>query len=459
MLTAVPVFIVTFGVLITFHEYGHFWAARRMGIKVLRFSIGFGKTLFSWHDRHGTEFVIALIPLGGYVKMLDSRDCELEEFALAEQRPIDQIEAEEFTRKSLLARAFVVAAGPLANLLLAVLVLWAVYLPGETGLAAVIQSVEAGSPAAEAGLEVGQEIVEIDGKPTPTRQALHLQLLKRLGENGTLAISSRYPNSDLVYQAEIELRDWLKGASEPDPVADLGIGLFVPPMQLTLSQVFVGTPADKAGLKQGDEIVAVDSIELTEFAQLVEYVSDRPGVELQIDYLRAGERLSSQLTPESAQLDNGDTVGRIGIAAQRSAWPEEMIREYRHSPVEAFQAGLNRTWELSVFSVNAVKKMLFGQMSPKNMAGPITIAQVANDSAKIGWLPWLNLLALLSISLGIMNLLPIPMLDGGHLMYFLVEALKGSPVSERVQIIGQQFGLFVLISVFVLVMFNDIARL
>ncbi|MFK8019508.1 MAG: RIP metalloprotease RseP [Pseudomonadales bacterium] len=459
MLTAIPVFIITFGVLITFHEYGHFWAARRSGIRVIRFSIGFGKPLLRWHDKHGTEFVVAAIPLGGYVKMLDARDCDLHELAESEQQPVAKLEEEEFTGKSLLARTFVVAAGPLANLLLAVIVLWGVYLPGERGVAPVIAAVEIGSLAEQAGLEAGQEIVEIDGNSTLTRQALHLQLLKRLGETGIMTVGSRYSSSDLVYESELQLNEWLRGAAEPDPVNALGITLFVPPMQLSLSQVVTGGPADIAGLKKGDTLTAIDGVELNDFSELVRYVSERPGVEIEISYLRGTTPSVASLTPAAQVLDNGNTVGRIGIGAQRAPWPEHMIREFKHTPLQALQAGLSRTWELSLFSVNAVKKMLFGEMSPKNMAGPITIAQVANDSAKVGWLPWLNLLALLSISLGIMNLLPIPMLDGGHLLYFLVEALKGSPVSERVQIIGQQFGLFILISVFVLVMFNDIARL
>ncbi|MEM8500475.1 MAG: RIP metalloprotease RseP [Pseudomonadota bacterium] len=458
-LTTILVFVVTFGVLITFHEYGHFWAARRMGIKVLRFSIGFGKPFYTWHDSQGTEFVITPFPLGGYVKMLDQRDCNLAEFAEQADCSMADIEAEEFTAKSVWARIFVVAAGPVANLLLAILVLWGVYLGGERGLAPVIEQVEAQSLAAEAGLEAGQEIVEVDGLETPTRQALQLQLFKRLGESGTLLLSVRYPDSDLVYQSEIELDHWLQGVAEPDVLGALGLQMYRPDIELILSTVEENSPGDRAGLRAGDELLRVDGQAIESWASLVSYIQARPKISIDLDYRRNDKETRTVVVPQSVENQQGENIGRVGIAPSMGKWPEHMIREYRYSPLQALHAGVDRTWELSVLTVNAVKKMLFGQMSPKNMAGPITIAQVANDSAAAGWLSWLNLLALLSISLGIMNLLPIPMLDGGHLLYFVVEIFKGSPVSERVQIVGQQLGLFVLIGVFVLVMVNDIARL
>ncbi len=459
ILSTVAVFIITFGVLITFHEYGHFWAARRMGVRVLRFSIGFGKPIFSWRDRRDTEFVVTALPLGGYVKMLDSRDCDLEEYAEREQRGLAALQAEEFTSKSVWARIFVVAAGPVANLLLAFLVLWAVFMAGERGLAPVISAVESGSLAAAAGLEPGQEIVEIDGQETPTRRALQLQLLKRLGETGILVIGTRYPDSELVYQSEVMLDNWLRGIDEPNPIADLGVTFFRPAIELTVGEVVQGTAAAQAGLVAGDRLIAVDGQTLANWPALVKRVEGSPEQTIELEIQRAGKNLTLAVTPNAQTDENGRVVGKIGVRPTLAPWPEGMIREYRYSPLEALQAGMTRTWELSVFTLEAVKKMLFGQMSPKNLAGPITIAQVANDSAKAGFIAWLELLALLSISLGIMNLLPIPMLDGGHLLYFMVEVLKGSPVSERVQIVGQQFGLFVLISVFVLVMVNDIARL
>lgn len=452
ILSTIAVFVVTFGVLITFHEYGHFWAARRSGIKVLRFSIGFGKPLLRWRDRHDTEFVVAALPLGGYVKMLDLRDADVDEYSQQELR------AEEFTGKSVWSRIFVVAAGPVANLLLAILVLWGVYLMGERGLAPIVADVESGSIAAQAGLETGQEIVEVDGLATPTRRALLMQLLKRLGETGTLEIATRYPDDTLVYKSEVNLNNWLKGVEEPDPIAGLGLTLYAPPITLVLGQVVPASPAENAGLIIGDELLRADGASIASWSSWVDYVKARPGAVIELEYRRDDETFNTRLVPESINAD-GQSYGRVGLAPSYAPWPEDMIREYHYSPLEALRTGVQRTWELSVFSLKAIKKMLFGQMSAKNMAGPITIAQIANDSAKAGFLSWLNLLALLSISLGIMNLLPIPMLDGGHLMYFFVELMKGSPVSEKVQMAGQQFGFFVLVGVFLLVIFNDIARL
>lgn len=458
-ISTVVVFLLTFGVLVTFHEYGHFWAARRSGMRVLRFSIGFGKPIISWLDKHGTEFVITAIPLGGYVKLLDARDTDLDQFALDNDIPIDEVHDAEFTGKSVWSRIFVFAAGPLANLLLAILVYWGMFLGGERGIAPVIATVQEGSIAAEAGLEAGQEIVEIDGEVTPTWQALHLRLLGRLGDSGVLTIASKYPNEDLVYQTEIELQDWLRGEAEPNPVAGLGISLFRPAISLRMAAITPNSAASEAGLLVGDELLIADGQKIESWAYWVEYIHSRPEQAIELVYERDGQQINTVLTPSAVQNDEGERIGFAGHSPLQEPWPEDMRREFFYSPIEALQAGVNKTAELSAFTLAAVKKIIVGQMSAKNMAGPITIAQVANDSAKSGLMTYLGLLAMLSISLGIFNLLPIPMLDGGHLMYFLIEIIKGSPVSERAQMIGHQFGFFFLAGVFVLVMVNDIGRL
>ncbi|MGI9295530.1 MAG: RIP metalloprotease RseP, partial [Pseudomonadales bacterium] len=272
----IVVAIVTLGILVTFHEYGHFWVARRNRVKVLRFSVGFGKPLFSWYDKHDTEFVIAAIPLGGYVKMLDEREGE-----------VDPGELEHaFTRKSVYARIAIVLAGPVANLILAVFVLWLGFLAGERGVAPIIDAVAPDSPAEQAGLTVGQEIVAIDGHETPTWRALSLRLLERLGESGTLSISAKYPDSDLIYDANAELNDWLQGQEEPDLFAGLGVTLFRPKVELTIAEIIPNSAADQAGLQRGDEILMANGQLMENWEQWVDYVQQHPDQTIALQIMR-----------------------------------------------------------------------------------------------------------------------------------------------------------------------------
>ena len=449
LVTTILITLFTLGVLVTFHEYGHFWVARKRGIKVLRFSVGFGTPLVKWHDKHGTEFVIAALPLGGYVKMLDER-----EGAVA---PEDLSSA--FTQKSVWSRIAVVSAGPIANLLLAVLVLWVVNLGGQRGIVPIIDGVEHGSLAEKAGLEAGQEIIEIDGKPTPTWQALNMSLLSRLGETGILAIASKYPDSDLVYQSELELVDWLKGTEQPDLTGGLGVKLFRPHVQLTLSDVSKASPAEAAGLKAGDEITSADGVDMQNWSQWVAYVVARGDQDIALSYKRDGQLYETRIRPAVVETEDGKKIGRVGVRPVGGTWPEHMLRDFHYSPVQALSAAAKRTWDLSLFTLSSIKKMLFGQISAKNLSGPITIAQVASDSAEAGWRSYLGFLALLSVSLGVLNLLPIPVLDGGHLLFYMLEILKGSPVSDKMQLVGQQIGMFVIMGVMVLAFVNDFARL
>ncbi|MGI9285073.1 MAG: RIP metalloprotease RseP [Pseudomonadales bacterium] len=445
----IAVTIFTLGVLVTFHEYGHFWVARRNGIKVLRFSIGFGKPLITWYDKQGTEFVIAAIPLGGYVKMLDEREGE-----------VDPGEIEQaFTQKSVYARIAVVIAGPAANLLLAVFVLWLGFLAGERGVAPVIDAVAPDSPAAQAGLTVGQEIVAIDGHETPTWRALSLRLLERIGESGTLSISSKYPDSDLIYDADAELKNWLQGQEEPDLFAGLGVTLFRPKVELKIDEIVPNSAADQAGLRRGDEILMSNGQLMETWDQWVEYVQQHPEQAINVQIMRNGESINLDLTPQRVVGEDGREIGRVGVKPQIGEWPEYMLRDYDYSIWGAAAAAVARTWQLSKFTLQSIKKMLFGQISAKNLSGPITIAKVAGDSAQSGWQSYLGFLALLSVSLGVLNLLPIPVLDGGHLLFYLIELVKGSPLSDRIQIAGQQIGLLMLAGVMLLAFYNDFSRL
>ncbi len=442
-------FLAALVILVAIHEFGHFYVARRCGVKVLRFSIGFGKRLCSWHDRSGTEYSLALIPLGGYVKMLDEREGEVPEALLPYA----------FTRKSVWQRIAIVAAGPLANFILAVLLFWLLLLPGGVGIAPVIDQVQEGSVAEAAGLEAGQEIVAVDGELTPTWQQLNRQLLARLGESGTIRFSAKYPDSDLVYESEASLQAWLRGVEEPKPVEGLGLTLYRPSASLEIAQVVAASPAERAGIEVGDLLTLADAAPIADWSAWVDYVRARPQQSISLQLERDGQMLAVSLLPESVGGSDGKAFGRVGLAPQVPEWPEHMLREYSYSLTGAFVKAVAQTWDTAGFVLSSVKKLLIGQISTKNLSGPITIAKVAGDSAKAGWAYFAGFLALLSVSLGVFNLLPIPVLDGGHLFYYLIEVVKGSPLSERVQVVGYQVGVFVVAGIMMLAIYNDLMRL
>jgi len=442
-------FLLALGVLVTFHEFGHYYVARRCGVKVLRFSVGFGKRLFSWRDRHGTEFMLAAIPLGGYVKMLDEREGEVPEELLSQA----------FTQKSVWARIAIVAAGPVANFILAIVLFWVMLLPGVSDIVPVIGSVKPASIAAQAGLDAGQEIIAVDGEATPTWQALHQQLLQRLGETGRITFTVKYLDSNLNYESEAELSDWLKGVDEPDVIKGLGIAMYRPPFEVIIDSVLPDSPAEAAGLKKGDKVLSADDEPMPEWMDWVKYVRARPDKLMSLGVLRDGKTIDLAITPRRIVTEAGEAQGQVGVSPLVPTWPESMRRDFEYSLAGAFVAGVNKTWETSHFVLLSVKKLILGQISTKNLSGPITIAKVAGDSAKAGWTYYVGFLALLSVSLGVFNLLPIPVLDGGHLLYYFVELLKGSPVPEKVQLVGYQLGLFMVLGVMILAVYNDIMRL
>jgi regulator of sigma E protease len=445
----VAVMIFTLSILVAVHEYGHFWVARRCGVKVLRFSIGFGRPLLRWRDKLDTEYVLALIPLGGYVKMLDEREGDV----------TPGQEAQAFNRKPVLQRIAIVSAGPVANLLLAVVAYWFVFLAGERGIAPFIGGVEEGSVADMAGLEPGQEIVAVDGGETPTWQALNFRLLDRIGDTGIVHFSVRYPDSDMVYQSEALLHEWMSDAEEPNLIAGLGIEMYRPPVPAVLDKVAPESPAANAGLQPGDHITRADGIEMPLWRDWVDYVRARPGERIEIEYERAGIAHVGTITPARKINDDGEPYGQVGIYVRIPAWPEHMVREFQYGPVSALVAASGRTVDMVGFTLNSIKKMIMGLISPKNLSGPITIAKVATASAQSGLESFVAFLALLSVSLGVLNLLPIPVLDGGHLLYYLIELLVGKPVPVKVQMLGYQVGLFIIIGVMMLALYNDVARL
>jgi len=439
----------TLAVLVAVHEYGHFWVARRCGVKVLRFSIGFGTSLFSWRDRQGTEYSVAAIPLGGYVKMLDEREGEVapEELEMA------------FNRKPVLQRIAVVGAGPLANLGLAVAAYWFLFLSGESGYVPLIDEVQSGSVAEVAGLEPGQEIVAVDGSPTPTWQALSFRLLDRIGDTGTISFAVKYPNSDVVYESEAVLQRWLSEQEQPDLFGGLGITLYTPDVPPIVDEVVAGSPAEAVGLQAGDEVLRADGVPMPLWMDWVEYVRARPQQPIELEYSRDGVLLRGVIVPDSVTDDSGEAFGRVGVGVAMPTMPPEMVRQFQRGPLQALGASFTRTGELVGFTLNSIKKMLMGLISPKNLSGPITIAKVATASAKSGLESYISFLALLSVSLGVLNLLPIPVLDGGHLLFYTVELLAGRPVPEKIQALGYQVGLFLVLGIMVLALYNDFARL
>lgn len=441
-------FLVAVLILVSIHEFGHFYVARRCGVKVHRFSIGFGKVLWSWRDKQGTEYALAALPLGGYVKMLDEREGEV--------APEDRHLA--FNNKTVWQRIAIVAAGPLANFLLAILLFWILLLQGQRDLIPIIDTVELGSIAAQAGLEKGQEIVAIDGEPTPTWQALNKALLNRLGESGTISFKVSYPDSSFNYKSEAQLVEWLRESADPNPIEGLGITLFLPRIPPIVGEVIAASPAEKAGLKDGDKILQVDDLAIDDWQAWVDYVRQHPGKSLQVSLERDAQISQVVLIPDLVEED-GQAIGRVGVGVKAYTVPESMIRSYDYSIAGAFVASVNKTWETSGFVLLSVKKLILGEISTKNLSGPITIAKVAGSSAESGLRSFIGFVALFSVFLAVFNLLPIPVLDGGHLFYYLIEVIKRKPVSDKVQMLGYQVGLFLVISLSVLALYNDIMRL
>ncbi|MBB4866442.1 regulator of sigma E protease [Pseudomonas nitritireducens] len=440
--------IVALGVLVTFHEFGHFWVARRCGVKVLRFSVGFGTPLVRWHDRQGTEFVVAAIPLGGYVKMLDEREGDV---------PAELLDR-AFNRKTVFQRIAIVAAGPIANFLLAILFFWVLAMLGSQQIKPVIGSVVADSPAALAGLAAGQEVVAVDGEAVDGWSSVNLQLVRRLGETGEVGVSVLEKGSTLPALHQVRISSWLKNEENPDPIGGLGIQPWRPVVAAVVAELDDKGPAKAAGLQIGDRLVSLDGESVTDWQQVVERVRARPDARVQLGIERAGQREELSLTL-AAKGEGKARAGYLGAGVAGGQWPAEMLREVSYGPVAAVGQALSRTWSMSLLTLDSLKKMVLGQLSVKNLSGPITIAKVAGASAQSGVGDFLHFLAYLSISLGVLNLLPIPVLDGGHLLFYMVEWVRGRPLSERVQAWGMQIGISLVVGVMLLALVNDLSRL
>ncbi|QJP10920.1 sigma E protease regulator RseP [Pseudomonas multiresinivorans] len=440
--------IVALGVLVTFHEFGHFWVARRCGVKVLRFSVGFGTPLVRWHDRHGTEFVVAAIPLGGYVKMLDEREGDV---------PAELLDR-AFNRKTVFQRIAIVAAGPIANFLLAILFFWVLAMLGSQQIKPIIGSVVANSPAAIAGLASGQEVVAVDGESVDGWSGVNLQLVRRLGETGELSVTVLDKGSSVPAVHQVRISSWLKNEDNPDPIGGLGIQPWRPSVAPLIAELDEKGPAKAAGLQIGDRIVTLDGQQVTDWQEVVSRVRSMPEGKVTLEVERAGRNQELALTL-AAKGEGKARTGYLGAGVAGGQWPPEMLREVSYGPVAAVGQALSRTWSMSLLTLDSLKKMVLGQLSVKNLSGPITIAKVAGASAQSGVGDFLHFLAYLSISLGVLNLLPIPVLDGGHLLFYVVEWVRGRPLSERVQAWGMQIGISLVVGVMLLALVNDLSRL
>ncbi|WP_447747002.1 RIP metalloprotease RseP [Pseudomonas nicosulfuronedens] len=440
--------IVALGVLVTFHEFGHFWVARRCGVKVLRFSVGFGTPLVRWHDRQGTEFVVAAIPLGGYVKMLDEREGDV---------PAELLDR-AFNRKTVFQRIAIVAAGPIANFLLAILFFWVLAMLGSQQIKPIIGSVVANSPAAIAGLASGQEVVAVDGEAVDGWSGVNLQLVRRLGETGELSVAVLEQGSSVPAVHQVRIDSWLKNEDNPDPIGGLGIQPWRPAVAPVIAELDEKGPAKAAGLQIGDRLVTLNGQSVTDWQDVVSRVRAMPDGKVTLGVERGGQHEELGLTL-AAKGEGKARTGYLGAGVTGGQWPAEMLREVSYGPVAAVGQALSRTWSMSLLTLDSLKKMVLGQLSVKNLSGPITIAKVAGASAQSGVGDFLHFLAYLSISLGVLNLLPIPVLDGGHLLFYMVEWVRGRPLSERVQAWGMQIGISLVVGVMLLALVNDLSRL
>lgn len=448
--------LVTLGILVTIHEFGHFWVARRCGVKVLKFSIGFGKAIKTWVGRDGVEYIIAPIPLGGYVKMLGQEDT-----AVADTSGLSTSQREcSFACKPLWQKTAIVAAGPVANFLLAIFVFWLINISyGVSGIAPVVNNVIEGSIAETAGLRAGDEILAVDGQETIIWQQVALQLLARMGETGEITLTVDPADSSRTREIQLPINAWMAAEAAPNPVGNLGIIQFEIPADI--AGIVPGGAAEAADLREGDEIISVDGKSIRGWTHWVEVIRASPELTLNVAVQRGGINTDLLMTPKTATLDDGSVIGSIGAYVKETTLaellPPEMQRQINYNVLSAIQPAISKTLEMSIFILNSVKKMITLEISPKNIGGPITIAKVAGETATLGPEFYLGFLALLSISLGVMNLLPIPVLDGGHLLFYAIEAVIRRPVPERIQAFGLQLGLLLISGIMVLAIYNDVS--
>jgi len=449
ILSTLIAFVVALGVLIVFHELGHYFVARLCDVKVLRFSIGFGRPLL----RHTfgadqTEWAISAFPLGGYVKMLDEREGGV--------APEERHRA--FNQQSVTKRFAIVLAGPVANFLLAVVLYWVLFMHGVPGIRPVVGVPVPGTPAASAQIAAGELIARVDGGEVATWQDLRWVLLEQSLRKATVELEMHTERGDIQFR-RLDLSSMGPEKIDVDLLQAIGLTRFQPPLKPVIGRLVAGGAGLRDGLKEGDEVLEIDGHAIATWEELVASVTQAPGHPLRFRVMRDRTTRQFEVTPE-AKLEGGKTLGRIGAAPKiDEASVKRLITEVRYGPFASVAKAVERTWDVSTFTLKMLGRMIVGDISLKNLSGPITIADYAGQSAQLGWLAYVSFLALISISLGVLNLMPVPLLDGGHLMYYVAEIVKGSPVSDRAMEVGQQVGMVLLFSLMAFALYNDINRL
>ena len=449
LLIKLSAFLVAIIVLVTVHEFGHFWVARRLGVKVLRFSVGFGRPLLTWHRRGDpTEYMIAAIPLGGYVKMLDERE-----------EPVAEAElGQAFNRQKLWVRSAIVIAGPAFNFLFALLLYWVLLMAGQSGLKPEIGEVPAQSIAAEAGFEPGDVVLAVDGRSTPTWSAVWMSVLSEGigGDDLSIRVQRAAGYEEQLVVEGVSLAGIEPGQGYLDAI---GLERASPQIPAVIGEVVPGQPAAAAGLEPGDRILSIDGAAIEAWQQVVELVQAQPDRRLQFVIERDGERLPIALQPRAVDQD-GETVGRIGAGVEYAddVWADQKVW-VRYGPIDGLAEASRRVVDISALTLQIVGRMLVGTASVDNISSPIGIANAAGQTASYGLASFVQFLALLSISLGLINLFPIPVLDGGHLLYFAIEGVMGRPLSDEIQERGQRLGIVLLVSLMTFAFYVDIARL
>jgi regulator of sigma E protease len=450
MLIFIAAFLVAIGILVAVHEFGHYWVAKKLGFKVLRFSIGFGKPLLTriGKDADRTEYCISAIPLGGYVKLLDEREGDVEPGELHRS----------FTRRPIAQRVAVLLAGPAMNLIFASLLYAVLAMAGTEIVKPVVGQVRLDSPAAAAGLRSGDEIVQVGGYKVEDTEDLQIDLLRQVSADATVPMRVRRGGGELA--VTLHVADDTRTLTEPGKLLPgLGFDLATWRADTVVQSVPPGSAGERAGLKPGDKLVAVDGRPIVNSSDFIAAVTGAPGGVLSVEVLRGGERQTLS-TPVPKIVEDGRAIGRLGItlAEGQRSWPPGLVEIQRSGPIQALGVGVNKTWEMSSLTVQMLWRMVTGQVSPKNISGVVSIAEFAGISAYLGLTAYMAFLAIISVSLGVLNLMPVPLLDGGQVVYQLVEAVKGSPLSERAQSFGQQVGIALLVVLMSLAFYNDISR-
>ena len=449
LLHTIAAFLVALGILIVVHEYGHYLAARICNVKVLRFSVGFGRPLLRWQrGRDATEWIIAAVPFGGYVKMLDEREGPVEAAQLARA----------FNRQGVWRRIFIVAAGPAFNFLFAIAVYAGLFIYGLPEARPVVAEPPAGTLAHSAGLRAGDTVRAIGGQQIETWQELRWRVVQGALQRESLPLEV-IDDRQAVAQLRLDLTSFPAAEFEGDALERIGLRLYRPPLAPVFGAIVAGSPAERAGLRIGDRVTQAGGKAIAYWEELVQASRDRPGTPLRLTIERGGERIALDVVPEAVHA-NGMQIGRVGAAPQLPpAHADRILVRVHYSPIGALAKACEKTADIAWFSLRILGRMLVGEVSWKHLSGPVTIADYAGQSAQMGWLSYATFLALISISLAVLNLLPIPLLDGGHLMYYAVEIIRGSPVSERAMELGQRVGLALLLLMMAFAFYNDLNRL